>query len=81
MKSHRKELWFNIPSRRGFVNITPEVIKAIIESRSGSLFSFGLRQRRLLSLTIQCSYERRDLRARVRSDCLRPSAGEPKDFE
>jgi secondary thiamine-phosphate synthase enzyme len=25
MKSYRKELWFNIPSRRGFVNITPEV--------------------------------------------------------
>ncbi|HTF99694.1 MAG TPA: YjbQ family protein, partial [Nitrospirota bacterium] len=25
MKSFRKELWFNIPSRRGFVNITPQV--------------------------------------------------------
>ena len=25
MKSFRKELWFNLPSRRGFVNITPEV--------------------------------------------------------
>ena len=25
MKSYRKELWFNIPSRRGFVNITPQV--------------------------------------------------------
>jgi secondary thiamine-phosphate synthase enzyme len=25
MKSYRKELWFNIPSRRGFVNLTPEV--------------------------------------------------------
>ena len=24
MKSYRKELWLNIPSRRGFVNITPE---------------------------------------------------------
>ena len=32
MKSHRKELWFNIPSRRGFVNITPEVSEAIAES-------------------------------------------------
>lgn len=32
MKSHRKELWFNIPDRRGFVNITPEVEKAIRES-------------------------------------------------
>ncbi len=25
MKSYRKELWFNLPSRRGFVHITPEV--------------------------------------------------------
>ena len=25
MKSYRKELWFNLPSRRGFVNITPQV--------------------------------------------------------
>jgi secondary thiamine-phosphate synthase enzyme len=25
MKSFRKELWFNLPSRRGFVNITREV--------------------------------------------------------
>lgn len=32
MKSYRKELWFNIPSRRGFVNITPEVEKALSES-------------------------------------------------
>jgi secondary thiamine-phosphate synthase enzyme len=32
MKSHRKELWFNIPSRRGFVNITAEVQRVIDES-------------------------------------------------
>jgi secondary thiamine-phosphate synthase enzyme len=32
MKSYRKELWFNIPSRRAFVNITPEVEKALAES-------------------------------------------------
>ena len=32
MKSFRKELWFNIPSRRGFVNITPEVENALMES-------------------------------------------------
>ncbi len=25
MKSYRKELWFEVPARRGFVNITPEV--------------------------------------------------------
>lgn len=32
MKSFRKELWFNVPSRRGFVNITREVQSAIDES-------------------------------------------------
>ena len=32
MKSHRKELWFEIPARRGFVNITPQVEKAVTES-------------------------------------------------
>ena len=25
MKSYRKELWFNVPSRRAFINITPQV--------------------------------------------------------
>ncbi len=29
MKSHRQELWFNVPGRRGFVNITADVQKAI----------------------------------------------------
>ena len=32
MKSHRRELWFEVPSRRGFVNITPEVEEALAES-------------------------------------------------
>ncbi len=32
MKSYRKELWFNVPSRRAFVNITGEVQKCLIES-------------------------------------------------
>jgi len=32
MKSHRKELWFNVPSRRGFVNITREIETTIRES-------------------------------------------------
>jgi secondary thiamine-phosphate synthase enzyme len=32
MKSHRKELFFNIPARRGFVNITPEVEASVTES-------------------------------------------------
>jgi len=29
MKSYRKELWFNVPSRRGLVNITLEVQAAV----------------------------------------------------
>ncbi len=32
MKSYRKELLFNVPNRRGFVNITPEVEVALRES-------------------------------------------------
>jgi secondary thiamine-phosphate synthase enzyme len=32
MKSVRKELWFNLPRRRGFVNITGEVQAALAES-------------------------------------------------
>ena len=32
MKSYRKELWFEIPSRRGFVNITPQVRTCLGES-------------------------------------------------
>ncbi len=32
MKSYRKELHFNVPSRRAFVNITPQVRECIDES-------------------------------------------------
>jgi secondary thiamine-phosphate synthase enzyme len=32
MKHLRKELWFEIPKRRGFVNVTPEVEEAVRES-------------------------------------------------
>ncbi|MBM3493533.1 MAG: YjbQ family protein [Armatimonadetes bacterium] len=32
MKSYRKELWVNVPSRRGFVNITREVERCLAES-------------------------------------------------
>ncbi|MBC7876177.1 MAG: YjbQ family protein [Anaerolineales bacterium] len=32
MKSFRKELWFNIPTRRGFVNITQQVEECLRES-------------------------------------------------
>jgi len=32
MKHYREELWFEIPARRGFVNITPEISTALQES-------------------------------------------------
>lgn len=32
MKSYRKELWFNVPGRRAFINITSEVEKCLRES-------------------------------------------------
>jgi thiamine phosphate synthase YjbQ (UPF0047 family) len=33
MKSFREELWFNVPARMGFINITPQVEAAL--QRSG----------------------------------------------
>lgn len=33
MKSYRKELWFNVPSRRGFKNITRDVETCLKESQ------------------------------------------------
>ncbi|GAB4491349.1 MAG: secondary thiamine-phosphate synthase enzyme YjbQ [Anaerolineales bacterium] len=32
MNSYRKELWFNVPARRGFINITPQVETCLRES-------------------------------------------------
>ena len=32
MKSYRKELWFEVPSRRGLANITPQVRECLHES-------------------------------------------------
>jgi len=32
MKSYRKELWFNVPTRRAFTNITPQVEACLRES-------------------------------------------------
>jgi secondary thiamine-phosphate synthase enzyme len=32
MQSYRKELWFNVPDRRGFINITPQVQQCLRES-------------------------------------------------
>jgi secondary thiamine-phosphate synthase enzyme len=32
MKIHRKELWFEVPARRAFINITPKVEECLGES-------------------------------------------------
>jgi secondary thiamine-phosphate synthase enzyme len=32
MKSYRKELWFHVPTRRAFINITPQVEECLRES-------------------------------------------------
>ncbi|WP_373499599.1 secondary thiamine-phosphate synthase enzyme YjbQ [Desulfococcus sp.] len=32
MKSYRKELWFHVPTRRAFINITPQVSACLVES-------------------------------------------------
>jgi secondary thiamine-phosphate synthase enzyme len=32
MRSYRKELWFEVPARRGFINITPQVQECLRES-------------------------------------------------
>ena len=33
MKSYRKELWFNVPARMDFVNITDTIEECLAESR------------------------------------------------
>ena len=32
MKTYRKELWFEVPTRRAFINITPKVVDCLRES-------------------------------------------------
>ncbi|HMB01423.1 MAG TPA: secondary thiamine-phosphate synthase enzyme YjbQ [Spirochaetota bacterium] len=32
MKNYREELWFNVPGRRAFINITPKVENALAQS-------------------------------------------------
>jgi secondary thiamine-phosphate synthase enzyme len=32
MKSYRKELWIELPTRRGFINITPQITNCLRES-------------------------------------------------
>jgi thiamine phosphate synthase YjbQ (UPF0047 family) len=32
MKTLRKELWFDVPTRRAFINITPQVDECLRES-------------------------------------------------
>ena len=35
MKSYRKELWFDVPSRRELINITEDIAKCLAESEVG----------------------------------------------
>ena len=42
MKSYRKELWFNVPTRRAFINITPAVQKCIDENGVSKVWSSSL---------------------------------------
>ena len=32
MKSYRKELWFNVSTRRAFINITPQIQECLLDS-------------------------------------------------
>jgi len=32
IKTYRKELWFEVPTRRAFINITPDVEQCLTES-------------------------------------------------
>ena len=41
MKSFRKELWFNLPARRGFVNITDQVAECVRESGPWEQIFYG----------------------------------------
>lgn len=33
MKTYKKELWFNLPERRYFINITPQIVDCLKESQ------------------------------------------------
>ena len=48
MKSYRKELWFETPTRRAFVNITSEIEQCLAESgiREGLLLIKSLERKR-----------------------------------
>ena len=48
MKSYRKELWFNIPTRRAFINITPQVEECLKES--------GIKEGMILVNTMQMDF-------------------------
>ncbi len=40
MKTFRKELWFEVPARRGFVNITGQVTIAFAKAASRRVWSW-----------------------------------------
>jgi thiamine phosphate synthase YjbQ (UPF0047 family) len=49
MKSYRKELWFNIPGRRAFINISNEVERCLKDS--------GIREGLILVNTRQMKFQ------------------------
>ena len=64
MKSYRKELWFEVPSRRAFINITPQVEQCLRE-----LARDLLRVSRSIGAAKRGADDRRDGR---RTNCHRP---------
>jgi Uncharacterised protein family UPF0047 len=73
MKSYRKELWFNVPSRRGFVNITPEIETCLRESGVKE----GLVLCNAMHITIAVAL-RSMSKARVGMDRVQPSDADHK---
>ena len=60
MKSYRKELWFNVPGRRAFINITPQVEECLREVAP-----------KRVGLWINCISPRRYSSMMTKMDCIR----------
>ena len=64
MKSYRKELWFDIPTRRAFVNITPQVEAALQAERHPG--GAGLVNAMHITASVFINDDERGLHARLR---------------
>ena len=56
MKSYREDLWFDVPTRRAFINITPQVEECLQESG----IQQGLALINAKYITFPSEYNRRD---------------------